>query len=250
MLQFIIQKIFLWAGMASRSRIGCSSCTDWASSTNAKYAGTFLIGEEERLKCISRNGGTLMVWDAWRSQTLCTSEISPRSVMQLPYTRNWPEKAKMPSSGQTWKNSSKTMKVTFSTEELTWIWKNKVSFDYFFSGSLIYYMLNWVYLLFNLAMKMNHEKNALNNKKLDEKVSESWSSLSTCVFGVFFDGGSSPSLSLLSLHHVFSSFHYFFCSLFKPLMLLFVHSCLIGFLLDLNLFFLLHVSLSLHFHDT
>lgn len=137
-LRFTTLRICLWVGTANPFRIGCSSCMDWVSSISVKYVETTLTGEGEHSKCTSKSGDTLTAWDVSRFPTLSISETLLLSVTQLRCMRNWPEKAKMPSSGPMLKSSLKTIKVTFSTGRHIWTWKNKVSFDSLFRFRLYF----------------------------------------------------------------------------------------------------------------
>jgi hypothetical protein len=60
MLQYTIQKIYHWDGMASQFHIGYTNCMGLAYNINAKYAAISAIGEGEHFKRIFNNGDILM----------------------------------------------------------------------------------------------------------------------------------------------------------------------------------------------
>lgn len=129
MLQFTILRICHWAGMENLFLIGSINCMGWAFSTSAKYVEISVTGEEGHLKHIFNSGGTLMVWSAWKSQTLFISKMSRPSAMRLPSIRSCWENRSNPNLDLIYKRSLKIMKEIFWIGELTWIWRSKVLFS-------------------------------------------------------------------------------------------------------------------------
>ena len=59
--QSTTQKIYLQVGMENQFHIGFINCMDLEFSINAKFVETIHTGVEEPLRCISKNGDTIMV---------------------------------------------------------------------------------------------------------------------------------------------------------------------------------------------
>ena len=64
MLPFITLRTCHSAGMVNLFLTGSTNSTAWVSSTNARSAGTTVIGVVEPSRCTSKSGGTLTVWNA------------------------------------------------------------------------------------------------------------------------------------------------------------------------------------------
>jgi hypothetical protein len=56
----IILKIYQWVGMENLFHIGFTNYTGWVKNLGVRFVVALVIGEEELLKSISRNGVTLM----------------------------------------------------------------------------------------------------------------------------------------------------------------------------------------------
>ena len=113
--------------------IGCTSFTDWESSTNVKSAATTVTGAAVPSKCTSKNGVTHTAWNVWRYPTQSTSKTSQLSMTHWHCMRNWWGNRRNRSLGLILMRSSKIIREICWIRRPILIWRNKDWFSDFYS---------------------------------------------------------------------------------------------------------------------